>query len=446
MLHRKTTGKLVTWAQTLPRKPLLILGAPQTGKRTLLREFSKQFNQVIRLDMQEASDRRVFERKQDPSAVLDALFFLKEKHPGVKRTLIVLEEIAASESALQWFTGAGNLAPDLFVAATSSVRIHDTTPASATEKGVERLFLTPLTFSEFLLALGDDATSDAFNEVPVPFSAYDKLLNYFHIYTLIGGMPAIVQQYSGHRGLAMLKPVYEQIMQLFLDRIAKTASSRKSRELLAFTLQNAFPYAATRIRFHAFGNSDYRSREMGDAFRWLQHSMMLQLIYPSTSTSAPLSDERKSPRLHMVDTGLVNYFSGIQKALYLSSDMNAIFHGQVARQVTAQELLAANPSGDIHFWVRNKAQSTAEVDFIIPHENMQIPVEVKSGEPGRLRSLHQFMDAAPHPYAVRLYAGKINIQQTSTLRGKPFFLLSLPYFLSEKINEHLRGFMRLIGN
>ncbi len=260
-------------------------------------------------------------------------------------------------------------------------------------------------------------------------------------------MPAIVQHYASHRGLAGLKPLYEQIMQKFLEQIAGSTASRKSREMMSFTLQNAFPYAATRIRFNAFGNSEYRSREMGDAFRFLENNMMLRLIYPSTSTALTQGDNSKSPRLHMIDTGLVNYFSGIQKALYLSNDMNAIFHGQVARQVAGQELLAADPSGELHFWVRNKPQSTAAVDFIIPHEDMLIPVEVKSGEPGRLRSLHQFMDAASHPYAVRLHAGQIHIQQTTnTGRGKKYFLLSLPYFLSEKIGEHLKGSIRLIRN
>jgi predicted AAA+ superfamily ATPase len=176
--------------------------------------------------------------------------------------------------------------------------------------------------------------------------------------------------------------------------------------------------------------------------------MLLRLVYPSTSITVPATeDHNKMPRLQMLDTGLVNYFSGIQKTLYLSRDMNAIFHGQVARQVAGQELIAA-ASGEqpgLHFWVRQKAQSTAEVDFLVPYESMLIPVEVKSGEPGRLRSLHQFMDMAPHPFAVRLHAGPLHIRQTETIRGKKYFLLSLPYFLAERINEHLRGFIRLVG-
>jgi predicted AAA+ superfamily ATPase len=236
-------------------------------------------------------------------------------------------------------------------------------------------------------------------------------------------------------------------MERYLADVREMAAGKKSRELIAFTLQNSFPYAATRIKFNGFGNSTGGSREMGEAFRWLENRMLLRLIYPSTSTTGPVECDRgKSPRLQMVDTGLVNYFSGIQKTLYLSRDMNAIFQGQVARQVAGQELISSDPKGPLHFWVRDKVQSTAEVDFLVSHENMVIPVEVKSGEPGRLRSLHQFMDAAPHPYAVRLHAGSLHIRQTETIRGKRYFLLSLPYFLAERINEHLRGFIRFAGN
>jgi hypothetical protein len=80
---------------------------------------------------------------------------------------------------------------------------------------------------------------------------------------------------------------------------------------------------------------------------------------------------------------------------------------------------------------------------VIRYNDLLIPVVVKSGEPGRLRSLHQFIDMTPHAYAVRLYAGKLAVQQTSTIRGKKFYLLSLPYFLAGKIREHLKGFIRL---
>jgi predicted AAA+ superfamily ATPase len=281
-------------------------------------------------------------------------------------------------------------------------------------------------------------------------------------------MPEIVSTYAATRQLTGLRTIYERLLSSMILQINRHTKRVKHCAIVEDTLQNSFPFAATRIKFNQFGNSRHRTREMGEAFRTLEQHLLLHLLYPSISThfAANMPDREKSPRLQLLDTGLVNYFSGIQKALFQSQDMNAIFEGQIARQVVGQEILAAESQDNwngmqsgssitdngglkmstqplLNFWVRDKAQSTAEVDFVIPFNDLLIPVSVKSGEPGRLRSLHQFIDMAPHAYAVRLYAGKLTIQQAQTLRGKKYYLLSLPYFMASKIKDHLKGFIRL---
>lgn len=261
-------------------------------------------------------------------------------------------------------------------------------------------------------------------------------------------MPAIIRQYGEAGSLTGLKSIYEQILAAHLRDIDFMETGHKRKEMIQFVQQNIFPYAATRIKFNAFGNSPYKSREIGEAFRSLESRMILRLIYPNTTCVLPPAPQKaKLPRLHLLDTGMVNYFSGIQKPLFHADDMNRLFHGQVARQVVGQELLATekNHLYGLQFWVRNKPQSSAEVDFLISYHDLLIPVEVRSGEPGRLRSLHQFMDAAPHPFAVQLYAGKLSIRQTQTLKGTKFYLLRLPYFLAGKINEHLEGFIKFVS-
>jgi predicted AAA+ superfamily ATPase len=310
------------------------------------------------------------------------------------------------------------------------------------------------------MAMDDPAALEAFREVPVPYYAYEKLLDYFHLYSLIGGMPEIVAEYAVNRHLSGLKKVYERIGEKFVQGLQHVTSGPKSRDRAGEVLQNSFPYAATRISFSRFGNLEQGSREIKQAFHALERIFLLNLAYPVSSALLPLvPDKSRFPRLQMVDTGLVNYFSGIQKPLFRSHDMNAIFEGQIARQAVGQEIIATNAqqkpdaghtissagssASELHFWVRKKPQSTAEVDFVIPYNDLLIPVVVRSGEPGRLRSLHQFVDQALHPFAVRLHAEKLSVQQTRTIRGKKFYLLNLPYFLAGKIREHLGGFMRL---
>ena len=93
-----------------------------------------------------------------------------------------------------------------------------------------------------------------------------------------------------------------------------------------------------------------------------------------------------------------------------------------------------------HFWVREKNQSSAEVDLVYYHDGKIIPIEIKSGKIGKLRSLHQFMEQCPHHYAVRIYGGKLEVSRIETKLSKPFYLMNLPYFLGTKIPEYIKWF------
>jgi hypothetical protein len=112
----------------------------------------------------------------------------------------------------------------------------------------------------------------------------------------------------------------------------------------------------------------------------------------------------------------------------------------MAEHIVGQELIAAGirDQAQLGFWVREKKQSSAEVDYLFQYQNLLIPVEVKSGKTGTLRSLHQFMDRADHTFAVRLYAGILQIEKTHTAKGKSFTLLNLPYFLAGRLMEYVK--------
>jgi len=448
MIPRNITSLLENWASRFPRGPLLIEGALGTGKSFLVMQFAKKFHQFIHIDLTENTWQKFFLKHEPCDEILNGLFFLTGKSLTVKRTLIFLDEIQKSPAAINWVKELHTSHPDLFLIAALSRRLQQQEEWPGITATIScRLFIYPCTFSEFLEAIGDPGLTDAYREVPFPILLREKLMNKFHLYSLIGGMPEIIQKYLQDRHLSGLKPIYDQILERQLNEIDRVSRSKKHSQILRFTLQNAFPFAATRIKFRDFSNSSYRSREMSESFRQLEKLRLVNLVYPVISTDLPLeTDASRSPRLQLLDTGLVNYFSGIQKQLFHSDDMNALFKGQIARHVAGQELIAADLSQDkIHFWRRQKLQSTAEVDFIFPYNNLLIPVEVKSGEAGRLRSLHQFMDEASHPYAIRLYAGPISIRQTRTIKGKNFFLMSLPYFLAGRISEHLEGFIKFVN-
>jgi predicted AAA+ superfamily ATPase len=171
--------------------------------------------------------------------------------------------------------------------------------------------------------------------------------------------------------------------------------------------------------------------------------MLLHLVFPTVQSEPPFQpDIKKSPRLQVLDTGMLNFFSGLQKNLFGTRDLNDVYHGKITEHIVGQEFLSANFSflNSLHFWVRDKKQSGAELDFLFPFGGAMIPVEVKSGTSGKLRSLLYYLDHSDSDFAVRLFAGKIQLETHRTPAGKTFKLLNLPYYLSGRLKEYLDFF------
>jgi hypothetical protein len=277
-------------------------------------------------------------------------------------------------------------------------------------------------------------------KIPLSNFAHEKLLQLFHIYTLIGGMPTIVANYAKNRDLTALQNIYESLLIPYFDDVEKYAKNSSQIQLLRHAIRSIFYEAGRRIKFQGFGASSYNSKEMGETLRTLEKTMLMQLVFPTTQTQHPFqSDIKKSPRLQVLDTGMLNFFAGLQKELFGTRDLNGVYRGKMAEHVVGQEFLAANHSllNSLHFWVRDKKQSESEIDYMFPYNGEMIPVEVKSGASGKLRSLLYYLDNSDSDFAVRLYAGKVQLEEHKTNEGKNFKLLNLPYFLSGRLKEYL---------
>jgi len=311
---------------------------------------------------------------------------------------------------------------------------------------VEYLVIRPVSFPEFLSAMGETAALEQLQQIPLATFAHSKLLGLFHTYALIGGMPEIVQHYATNKDLVALAPIYDSLISGYLDDVEKYAYSNSQIVHIRHCIQSSFAQAGKRIKFEGFGNSAYRSREMGESLRTLEKALLLHLIYPSTTATLPIiPDIKKSPRLQILDSGLLNYFVGIQKEILGTIDLNSIYQGTLIEHLVGQELLAFqyNTLSALHFWVKEKKESTAEIDYIFPVDGLIIPIEVKSGKEGTLKSLHSFMDLAPHDMAIRLYAGELKITEAITQNGKKYQLLNLPYYLVSQIEKYILWLMRI---
>ena len=419
----------------------MLRGARQVGKTTAVDLFGAEFRQYVSLNLDHPGDREIFDRELPLARTLEAIFFLKNADPAEASTLLFLDEIQNSPHAVQLLRYFAEERADLPVVAAGSLleAALDRYRISFPVGRVEFLYVYPLTFAEYAAAAPDDL-QDPMATVPCPDYAVAPLRRLFRDYVLIGGMPEIAASYLRHRDLGRLARLYEGLLVSYADDAAKYARGAAQLGHLRHVIETAPLQAGERISFQGFGGSNFRSREMADALRTLERAMLLFLVYPTTAVQPPaLPDLRKAPRLLYLDTGLVNYRAGLQTGFLSANDLGVLYRGRLAEHVVGQEMIAADlrTNAKPRFWVRQKTGATAEVDYLHQYRDRLVPVEVKSGRSGALRSLHQFMQRADHDLAVRLWDGGIDLHVAKTPEGRRFRLLNLPFFLVHQLDAYL---------
>ena len=445
MFHRNVLLELTKWAKKTKRKPMVLRGARQVGKTTLVEIFSKQFKQYLYLNLELKDDREPFESFTSINKLMQTLFVQKNLSYNKKEdTLIFIDEIQELPEAMNLLRYFYEQEPTIpVIAAGSLLETIFNNKVSFPVGRVEYLVVRPVSFAEFLYATKEDIAAEQLEIVPMNDFAFDRLLLLFNQYALIGGMPEVVSEYATHKDITALATIYGSLLTSYLDDVEKYATSNAEVQQIRHVIKAAFIEAGKRIKFEGFGGSNYKSREMGEAFRTLEKALLLHLVYPNTGASLPLlPDKKKSPKLQVLDTGLLNFSAGLQLDILGTKDLNEVHKGLIIEHLVGQELLATDYSSlhTLQFWVREKNTSDAEVDFIVKYNSKLIPIEVKSGATGKLKSLHMYMDMAPHKMAIRFCASKLNITKIITPMGTEYFLLTLPYFLVCKINEYLPWF------
>ena len=441
MFNREALEELAQWSQKENRKPLILRGARQVGKTTLINLFAANFNQYIYFNLDLPEDRRVFENARSFEDLLDAIFFTKNARRSEKETLLFIDEVQNSSAAIKYLRYFYEMQKDLYVIAAGSLLETLIDKEISFPVGrVEYLAVRPLSFREFLTAGNFKSELKALDTIPFPVYAHDKLLALFRKYSLIGGMPEIVKLYFETNDFVEIRNTINNLIIGYKADVEKYAAKESANKVIRHIIENAWSYAAERITFNNFAGSNYRSREVSESFKVLEKTMLLRLVYPTTTMKIPLIANRKmSPKLHLLDTGLVNFKSGIEKELFSEAELTDVYKGKIAEHIIGQELLSKNlsPEANLTFWTREKRQSSAELDYLINYKGKLIPVEVKSGASGKMRSLNIFMNLSDLSLAVRFYSGKLSISKEKTIEGKDFTLINLPFYLCSKLENYL---------
>lgn len=407
--------------------------------------FSKDFDQYIKLNLEKASEREIFEKEYPFPEMLTALFIYAGKKRMGGRTLIFIDEIQNSPKAVALMRYFYEEADDLFVISAGSLLegIMDKRISYPVGR-VEYMAMRPCSYKEVLFATGNEQLAEMLEKPEVPMFLHSQFSSWFKKYATIGGMPEVVSRYAEDADITALDTIYNSLIQSYYDDVDKYADSATQAQYIQHVISHIFSEGGKKITFEKFGGSDYKSREMREAFRMVEKTMLVRLVYPGTSAMIPHTPSlTRKPRLHVLDTGLINHSLNIMGQMVFNSDISETYRGIIAEHIVGQELLASSfsTSKNLYFWTREKADSSAEVDYILPYNGKLIPIEVKSGSIGKLRSLHLFMDNAPHTFAVRVYQGEYLVQKAKTIAGKEFTLLNLPFYMVHRIEKELDKIM-----
>jgi uncharacterized protein len=444
MFNRNISKYLSAWKNSKGRKPLVLRGARQVGKTSIVHQFgSSEFETYIYINLELEDNAALFTRMMPVKELVQLiqLKFNRKITPGT--TLIFIDEVQHSDIAMNQLRYFYEEIPELHViAAGSLLEVKIKSEGFSFPVGrVEYCYMYPVTFDEFLLAMGEAETLEYISSVKpdtvIPEEINTMLTKKFHTYVLVGGMPEAVARFADTHSFIDIDAVYESILTGLRDDVAKYATSAKEK-YIQHIIEHASKYVGLQIKYEKFGESGFRSREMKEAFDVLEKAMVISRVFASASKEMPLlGNLKKSPKLLHLDIGLVNYQTGMRAELAMMTDINAVYHGQLGEQIAGQTLLALNTrrNDNLNYWYRDQNGATSEVDYLIVSNERLLPVEVKSGKTGTLRSLHNFIAGSKCDFAMRVYSGRMHMEKLKTATGKNFTLFSIPFYLLFRIHE-----------
>ena len=442
MFRRSIDKDLQSWIKQPTRKPLIIRGARQVGKSTVVRRFAEaQGLELVEINL----ERHV--RLNDAFATLDLtkIFLELDSIAGrsiraMQKPLLFLDEIQATPAALAALRYFYEDLPKMPVIAAGSLlefalaKFEYSMPVGR----IEYRYLGPLTFEEFLAASGQNFLLDAIEAAAHDFStlgdhAHEQLLMAHRQFLYVGGMPEAVDRFLESRDPSACQVVQQALLDTFEDDLAKYSAGTALVRLREIYRQ--LPHqVGKKVKYVNF-SKDEKAREVKQALDQLAMAQIWYPVHHSDAGGSPLGAVKSSEvrKVLFVDIGLMNRALNLRWAHVAKLDERSLCNeGVIAEQYVGQELLyrrSAWEKPSLHYWLREKKAGNAEVDYVIDDHQEVVPIEVKSGKSGTLRSLQCFVDARRSALAVRFDLHKPSLQNA------PYRLLSLPLYMAGRCVE-----------
>lgn len=427
-MKRVITEKLLRWKHDRDRKPLILRGVRQCGKTYILKEFGKeQYTDTAYINFEESPQAADFFKKDlDPHRILQELgiFLGKKIRPG--ESLIVFDEVQFSPSTLTALKYFQEKTPEFHIICAGSLLGVALSKLKSFPVGkVEFLNLYPLNFKEFLIANDESKLVDYLEpsdvQTPIPGPFESKLKSYLTSFYITGGMPEVAAEWIENRDIRRIEAIQDDIISAYQLDFARHAPPSDFPKLSL--LWNSIPAQLAREnRKFMYGTvkKGARAKDLENALQWLLGAGMAHQVSRIEKPAVPLSAyvDESYFKLYMSDIGLLRRTAGVPaSALLDSSILFQEFKGALVENYVLTELTSLHDRRPF-YW---KSKNTAEVDFVVPTENDIIPVEVKSSENVRSRSLGVYRDKYSPGLSVR--TSLKNLRKDGSLLNIPLYLL-----------------------
>lgn len=449
-MKRKIENYLQEWKSGVNRKPLLLRGARQVGKTYVVDKFgSENFDTYLKVNLERDTDIKDIFKSRNPRQIVRELSAIK----GISLTgesLLFIDEIQVSAEAIVSLRYFYEELPELYVIAAGSLIDHTLNDMSYSMPvgRIEYAYLYPLSFDEFLLALGEEALSNYIEQYDLgqEFSTaiHNRMKKLLKLYFFIGGMPEAVKVFAQTNDLLEVEKVLINIITSLQFDFAKYGT-RKEQGYLKECLNYSALNVGKKVKYSAI-NANVQAKYIKAALLKLELSRIVHLVRRAKSSKVPLNQYMDKGRYKLIflDIGLSRQIANIR-----FDEIDRVlkdYKGALTEQFVGQELLLSFyefEDGQLYYWARESKSSNAEIDFLVQLRNEVCPVEVKSGKSGTMKSLHVFLAEKNIKKAIRFDMNLPIIRKelkASTYLKKEkaevtYELVSLPIYMVSKIKK-----------
>ena len=397
-MERNITKNLLAWKEKPNRKPLVVRGARQTGKSFSISAFGNtSFEGTTHLlNFERQPDLHlVFEKNYEIARIVSELEILTNKKINPGKDLLFFDEIQECPKAIVSLRYFYEELPELHIIAAGSLLEFALMDIPFPVGRVQLLNMYPMSFYEFLKASGNSIAADLINGEPKELSksVHNMLVDEIRKYFFVGGMPECVKTYVDTKSLSEVSEIQSDLINTFRQDFNKYARKADS-SCLNSVLFNVSQKVGEQIKYSELANG-FSNPTIKKAFDLLENARLIKKVKAANPSGIPLGASAKDKKFKsvMLDIGLMANLNGINISKeYMKSDLLSVFRGSMAEQFVGQEILAATNS-DLYYWAREASGSSAETDYLIEKQGKVIPVEVKSGKSGSLKSLHLLLRA-----------------------------------------------------